>query len=290
MDVSVIIPTYNAAAFIAEAIDSALAQTYAPREVIVVDDGSTDDTAEVLARYGDRVTYIRQENARQAAARNRGVRDSSATVLAFLDADDVWRPDKLEKQLAVLERSVSIGAVTCSMQEMHVGGRLGAVRRAAAKGRCYREILLGEVPLGAGSTWVVRRAVFAAVGGFGEALSPCEDTDFAWRAATVSDLDFVDDPLVLYRVHQANTHANVDLTTPAWLRLYKGALAHPEVRRQGWRFRARCRSRVYYMLAGDQIRAKQLGPALIFALRSLASWPPAVGRIASRFLGRGKVE
>ena len=286
-DVSVVIPAYNAARFIAEAIDSALAQTRPPREVIVVDDGSTDDTAAVVAGFGDRVTYVHQANARQAAARNRGARHAACEVLAFLDADDVWRKEKLARQLAVLERSPDVGAVTCSMQEIGVDGQLGAVRAAGARGRCYRQILLGQVPIGAGSTWVVRRAVFTAVGGFGETLSPCEDTDFAWRAATLTNLESVEEPLVLYRVHGANTHANVDLTRPAWQRLYRGAFAHPEIRRQGWMFRARCRGRLNYMLAGDHLHARRFGPAMGFGLRAALSWPPTVGRMASQLVRRG---
>jgi glycosyltransferase involved in cell wall biosynthesis len=286
-DVSVVIPAYNAARFIAEAIDSALAQTWPPREVIVVDDGSTDDTAAVVAGFGERVTYVRQANARQAAARNRGVHYSTTEVLAFLDADDVWRKEKLARQLAVLDRSPAVGAVTCSMQEIGVDGRLGAVRTAGARGRCYRQILLGQVPIGAGSTWVVRRAVFTAVGGFGETLSPCEDTDFAWRAATLTDLESVEEPLVLYRIHGANTHSNVDLTTSAWRKLYRGAFAHPDVRRQSWVFRARCRGRLNYMLAGDHLRARRLGLALSFGVRAALSWPPTVGRMASRLVRRG---
>ncbi len=278
--VSVVIPAFNAAAFIGEAIESALTQTRAPDEIIVVDDGSTDGTAGVVASFGARVSYVRQENARQAAARNRGVRRSAGEFLAFLDADDVWRPEKLARQFAEINRSTAIGAVTCSMQTLTNAGVLGTTLVAGVRGRCFREILLGQVSIGAGSTWLVRRTVFEAVGGFGEALSPCEDTDFAWRAGTLSELESVSEPLVLYRLHGGNTHSNVSLTTPAWQRLYAGAFSHPVVRRQGLLFRARCRGRLYYMLSGDEARAGRRSRAAGFALRALLSWPPTAVRMA----------
>ena len=114
--VSVIIPTYNYGRFIAETIESALGQTLLPHEVIVVDDGSTDETAEVVASFGERVRYIYQENAGVCAARNRGVAASSGDLIAFLDADDIWEPTKLEKQAAKFA-DPDVGLVHCGMRE-----------------------------------------------------------------------------------------------------------------------------------------------------------------------------
>ena len=98
--ISCIVPVYNGEQFLAEALDSILAQTCAPFEVIVVDDGSTDDTAAVAARYGKQIAYYRQDNAGPSAARNHGVRATRGDLVAFLDADDVWRPEKLARQAA----------------------------------------------------------------------------------------------------------------------------------------------------------------------------------------------
>src|SRR4051794_17773364 len=107
--VSVIIPTYNGSAFLGETIDSVLAQTYSKVEVIVVNDGSTDGTASLLAAYGDRIRTSVTANLGTAAARNEGIRLSSGSLIAFLDHDDLWTPDKLEKQVQVMQADASVG-------------------------------------------------------------------------------------------------------------------------------------------------------------------------------------
>ena len=104
--VSVVIPCYNGAAFLREALDSVLAQTRPPLEVIVVDDGSTDDSAAIAESYGPPVRVIRQENQGESVARNRGIDEARGDWIAFLDADDVWKPEKLARQLAAVEPDV----------------------------------------------------------------------------------------------------------------------------------------------------------------------------------------
>ena len=98
--ISCIVPVYNGERYLGEAIDSILAQTYGPLEIIVVDDGSTDGTAEVVATYGDQVRYLWQPNAGQAAARNHGLSVTQGEFISFLDADDLWHPEKLDRQIA----------------------------------------------------------------------------------------------------------------------------------------------------------------------------------------------
>lgn len=97
--ISCIVPVYNGELYLREAIDSILAQTYRPLEIIVVDDGSTDATPDVVAGYGDRLRYIRQPNAGPGAARNHGLNLAQGEFIAFLDADDLWHPDKLARQM-----------------------------------------------------------------------------------------------------------------------------------------------------------------------------------------------
>ena len=100
--VSIIIPTYNCARYLPEAVNSALGQTCNSLEVIIIDDGSADETQEVLKPYSDRILYLYQANKGVSAARNRGIAMAQGEFIAFLDADDVWLPEKLEKQLACL--------------------------------------------------------------------------------------------------------------------------------------------------------------------------------------------
>ncbi len=107
--VSVIIPTYNRAHFLCEALDSALSQTFKDFEIIIVDDGSTDNTKQVLEKYGSRIYYIYQENKGRAEARNTGIRRAKGEHIAFLDDDDIWLPNKLEKQVFFLDARPDIG-------------------------------------------------------------------------------------------------------------------------------------------------------------------------------------
>jgi glycosyltransferase involved in cell wall biosynthesis len=274
--VSVIIPAYNAERFVRAAIDSVLAQTYTHLEVIVVDDGSKDGTRAAVQAYGERVRYLRQENARQAAARNRGIAETRGELLAFLDADDVWREDKLEKQVALLEREPGLGLVYCSLREVDLqDGPIGDAH-ARLRGHCLREVLLGRSTGGLGSTALVPRAVLERIGTFDVELPPCEDTDLFWRIAVRYPIDYVDEPLVRYRIHPGNAHANLARTTRAWRLLYRKALADPDVRRLGALFRARCRGRLYHMLAGDHAAAGQWGRASLYAARAAACWPPSL--------------
>ena len=109
--VSVIIPVYNGERYLADAIDSVLDQTYSALEIIVVDDGSTDNSRRVLEGYGDDIRYFRQDNKGTASARNFGVRNSQGSLLAFLDQDDLWVPDKLQNQVGVMAESNVVQAV-----------------------------------------------------------------------------------------------------------------------------------------------------------------------------------
>lgn len=279
--VSVVMPAYNAEAFVGSAIESVLAQTYRRLELIVVDDGSTDRTAAVVEGYGERVRYVRQRNAKQAAARNNGVRHAQGEIVAFIDADDVWRPDKLQQQLALLARDPGLGFVYCDAEHIDVEGRYLRSQPGGRRGRILRDVLLGE-PIGGlcGSTVLMPRARFEEIGGFDESLSPCEDTDLFWRVAARYPVDFVPKPLVQYRLHPGNAHADLAWMSGAWKRLYRKALRDPQVAALGMSFWLRCYARLYYMLAGDYAHAGRWVAAVGYAFLALLAWPPQIVKLA----------
>jgi len=121
--VSIIVPTYNAEGYIEETLESALRQTYRPTELIVVDDGSTDGTLSLVQRLGSCVKVVTQENSGVCVARNHGVARSDGTVLAFLDADDIWEPDKIEKQVGIFEQHPEVGLVAVNYDEIDASGK-----------------------------------------------------------------------------------------------------------------------------------------------------------------------
>jgi glycosyltransferase involved in cell wall biosynthesis len=184
--VSVIIPTYNSAALVAQAVESALGQTQAPHEVIIVDDGSTDDTAERLQPHFDRIIYVRQKNARVAAARNTGLDRATGDVIAFLDADDAWHPDKLRRQIAVLNERPEIGLLATRLtvwpgQFLLAGDLVGDFVRERVKEISLSAMLISN--LLATSSIVVRRSVLDRAGRFDTELFGPEDYDLWLRAA-----------------------------------------------------------------------------------------------------------
>ncbi len=181
--VSVIIPTYNRASLIHKAIDSALAQTYPNVEIIVVDDGSTDNTKEVIAAYGDRVRYIYQSNAGPSAARNNGAHSSDARFIAFLDSDDTIYPTKLEKQVAYLKAHPDVDIVLCGWVDLDPVGKVVEKVESLPTDRILETILMaGMRGVFSPNVPLTRSECFLRVGGFDVSLPAREEQDFWMRA------------------------------------------------------------------------------------------------------------
>lgn len=209
--VSVVIPNYNYAHYLREAIDSVLAQTYSEIEIIVVDDGSKDDSKEILTGYGDRVRTIFQQNQGVSAARNNGVKESCGELIAFLDADDAWLPTKIEKQVARFQADEKLGLVHVGVDEIDADGNSLVHRLEGVEGKVCTVLLMlkREGVLGGGSGMMVRRSVFDEIGGFDLRLSTSADWDLAYRVSERDTVGFVAEILLKYRVHNSNMHANV---------------------------------------------------------------------------------
>ena len=231
--VSVIIPTYNRAAYLEAAVRSVLAQTHRPSEVIIVDDGSTDDTAELCMSFPEPVRYIRQDNAGVSAARDRGIREAKGEYLAFLDSDDVWHPTKLETQLTVLQRfpAPEWCICACNVIDEHAQLRPGdglrqvfpvfhalglspeALFRSRLE-RCSMQAARGSHTVFVGDVFellfhgnfvlpsaaILHRRVIDRVGFFDEALRAAEDTEFFHRVAARFPAAIIMTPLVDYRM------------------------------------------------------------------------------------------
>jgi len=198
--VTTVIPTYNRREELPRAIDSALAQAGVDQEILVVDDGSTDGTADMLRqRYGDRVRCIRRANGGVSSARNLGMREARGEFIALLDSDDEWLPAKLGKQLALLRAHPDWGMVLCDVQRVDPERRpTDVLRRREAIPR-DGDVLLSvlRMPSLVPASVLMRRSVFDTVGGFDESLRTAEDIDFHLRVAAQFGIGVVEEPLVL---------------------------------------------------------------------------------------------
>jgi glycosyltransferase involved in cell wall biosynthesis len=188
--VSVIIPVFNGERFLREAVESVLAQQYSSLEIIVVDDGTTDGTANVARSLPETVRYLYQTNQGPAAARNRGIEQAQGSLIAFADADDLWPADKLELQLPYLIKEPAVDIVLGRMQQVLLSEA--------------QEIAEPAFSVNLGSA-IIRKCVFERVGLFDETMRYSEDVDWFMRAresgAAIVTIDAV---TLLYRQHEEN--------------------------------------------------------------------------------------
>lgn len=266
--VSAVIPVYNGEQYIAEAIRSVLEQTRPVMECIVVDDGSVDGTAEATRSFGANVTYVRQENAGVALARNRGAALASGELIAFLDHDDSWLPNKLERQLEVADDDVTM--ITCATVTVDAEGIFIGEHRM----RVIEDLLVGmltfngtEVP-SCSSTGLVRRVDFHRLGGFDPRLGTSADWDFLLNVLLRGTLQYVDEPLVRYRVHASSMSRDVVATERDMRYAFAKAFSDPALPDGVRRIRRRAYGRLFRMLAGSY-RVNGDMPA---ALRAGAVW------------------
>jgi glycosyltransferase involved in cell wall biosynthesis len=232
--VSVVIPTYNCAAYLVEAVRSVLGQTYPHVEVLVVDDGSTDGTVAALQPFGERIRLFRQDRQGPSVARNRAVLHAQGTYIAFLDADDVWLPEKLARQVDLLNRHPDV--VLCYTDYRRGSGESLA---GEAQLKNYQHPGLGDAfyPLFRNnfihtSSVLVRREVLARSGLFDPSLRGSEDIELWLRLARLGPFVGVDEVLVAVRRHEANTTKTLEFvrhqvraTRLMWLRWGKDAAA-----------------------------------------------------------------
>jgi glycosyltransferase involved in cell wall biosynthesis len=211
--VSVVIPVYNGAAFIGRAIESALEQSHRPCEVIVVNDGSTDNTLEVLAAYRGRIRLLSIANGGVSNARNLGMQASTGELIAFLDADDSWHPNKLQLQVAAMQAYPRAGLCCCDYVVLnkhlgHVVNHFSACKKGMTYDRPFDQGLVATLIqcnfVGTASTVILRRSLCQQVGGFNVAYRQAEDYDYWLRCAARAPFIVLSTRLMEKRSHDSN--------------------------------------------------------------------------------------
>jgi len=277
--VSVIIPNHNYARFLSQTLESVLAQSYGNVEIVVVDDGSTDDSKAVLRGYKEHIRWVEQPNQGVAAARNRGVKECSGELLAFLDADDAWLPKKLARQVQRLLDEPGLGLVHCGVEDINEMGASLQSHIDGLEGWVAKDLLLFERPviLGGGSGTLVPRATFEMVKGFDERLSTSADWDLYCRIALRQPVGFVPEVLMQYRVHGANMHANISSMEHDMLLAYSKAfdVPNPEIQT----ISRRCYGNLHINLAGSFFRSGRYYDCARHALKSLWLTPNNLMRV-----------
>ncbi len=202
--VSVIVPVYNGARFLSEAVESVFCQKYNPLEIIIVDDGSTDDTAKVAMSMGEDIRYIYQRNGGPASARNTGLRMVCGEIIGFLDADDLWPANKLDVQLTRLIENPALDIVMGRIQYIKMPGAPHITIQFEGPGNTLTHILLGS--------GLFKKSVFDKVGMFDELLLHTEDHDWFLRARELDvSITILKEVTLYYRMHTQNMSHNEDL-------------------------------------------------------------------------------
>ena len=282
MRVSVVIPAYNAAETIAQTIGSALAQTITDLEVIVVDDGSTDATPAVIKSISDsRLRLVERSNGGVAAARNTGIAAARGEWIAFLDADDIWLPTKLERQLVLMQEHpgcmASQGSAYFVDNDLQ---RLSLSRCLPVDSPLLAFLRFQNLP-NAASSWIVKRELLDRIGGFNTALIILEDWEFSLRIARFGNPLCIAEPLTLYRVHPGNRSRDLDIhVKPGFIvlaSLFSDPTLPPEIRKR----EREIYGRFYAMLCGGAFRVGRWRACVYWGLRALRSEPRLAGYIAA---------
>lgn len=222
MSISVVIPTYNGSRFIAETLESVFSQTLQPDEVLVIDDGSTDDSAAIAESYMPRVQVYRSSNQGQAAARNLGIQKATSEWVAFLDHDDLWESSKLQRQMEEITRHLDADLCYTGRVLLHLQGDALTRGKAiyAPPAKDIRKSLLADCTFFP-SAVLVRRSTLLAVGGFDPKCHISEDYDL-WLRLLHSGAKFVacPEPLLLYRCHEGNSSKKL-VTHQACMEVYR---------------------------------------------------------------------
>jgi glycosyltransferase involved in cell wall biosynthesis len=278
--VSVVMPAFNVDWCIGRAVDSVRAQSFRARELIVVNDGSTDGTRALLESYGSAITFIDQDNRGMSAARNAGIRKTRGTYVAFLDADDWWLPEKLLRQVELMQRRPEIGFCSTAARVVDGDGReLNLWRCPNGSTEILATLFAQNAAIAGGcSAVMVRKELFDRVGLFDETLGGFEDPDLWMRLAAVSGYACIDETLAVILRRERSVSRSLDTMRAGALRSLRKnrELLPPPLRGSFWRD---CLAGVYTDYAKPAYRAGRLGRAYADTLRALMLSPMGRGRL-----------
>lgn len=270
--VSVIIPARNALSYLPQALGSVYAQTFTDFEVTLVDDGSSDGTAEWVEVLNEpRLTFIRQPHQGSAAARNTGLKHADGDYIAFLDADDLWEPTKLAKQVAYLDIHPEVGLVHSAISYIDEKGcPINRVLSATGNGYVWAQMLESNL-VRCGSTPMIRRSCFDVVGEFDTSLQVFQDWEMWIRIAKLYPLAVLDEPLAAYRQHPANISKSYGLMEAHFRKIIERAFQDASA---DYRFlKNRAYGRAYLHTAWRAFYAGNSGAALRLQLQALRHFP-----------------
>jgi glycosyltransferase involved in cell wall biosynthesis len=288
--VSIVIPTYNRSTVVRRAIDSVFAQTFQDFEVVVVDDGSTDDTRGALVGYPDRLRYIAQKNQGPAAARNHGMEQARGQFIGFLDSDDLYYPDNIEAHVRVFERNPAAGLVYSGSLIVDHEGNPIKEQRPDPRNRgdvLERLILYNFITT---STVLMRKECFTAVGGMNTRLWFAEDLYYWLRIAAKYPVDFAEQVLVRYQRSQiALSHGNPLMEiVPKHMEMLDLAFADPDLATRLRPLKAEAYRSAYASYAATALEILQPAVARDMACRAIAARPTgwkSYPLLAKTFLG-----
>lgn len=207
--VDIIIPTYNGMPWLASTLESVLAQSYEDIKVYIIDDGSSDGTADYVRSINDsRIAYLRKPNGGVSSARNFGIRHSSSPFIAFLDADDIWIPQKIEKQMKIMNTNPKVGLVYGHHYLIDEKDVVLSNLRINKRGNIFTDLCDGNCIAGSASMALIRRNVVEELGVFDETLINGEDWEYWLRIAKKYEVDFVPEIIASIRVHTNNAQGN----------------------------------------------------------------------------------
>jgi len=261
--VSVIIPTYNREPYIESTIQSVLDQTYTDFEIIIVDDGSTDNTKKRLEKFRGKIKIISQKNSERAVSRNNGIKNSNGKYIALVDSDDIWIKDKLERQVTILDENKDI--ILCYGHSLRINDKGEKIIKAKRQtqgfsGDVFENLLIRNFIVSA--TPLLRRESFEATSGFQTRYIPYEDWEFWIRLSLIGKFYFLNEPLAYYRIHeeqsvkQARAEKIEEVTTSLLNDSYKLKKINESIKKKSLGL-ANLRFCYWYLIANNKEKAKE---------------------------------